>query len=1209
MKRFRLLILALAVAMPSALLAQQSSADDALQILSPTAAELGKYGRIPVDYFNGLPNITVPLTELKGKGYSVPVYLTYHAGGNKPEQHPGWVGEGWALHAGGCINRIVNGIKDEMNWKEYKTTYFPSPPTGVLVPFNPGYFYRMDEVQSTDWSIGDNILGIYSSSYHHGEDYYPDEFQVCIDDIQASFYFIGENHIKIVSQSDANFTAEYRVNTIEDQEMLYPNGRLEIYSVGSQKYYAHLYHYIEEIILTNHDGTKYYFGGDHSSIEFSISSRSSSNWDLIALANTWMLSKIERPDGEVILFSYDSHADVPIVVTRSHRIENFHERTSSSIIDHTIINTIEQSALRQDLAFTLLKPAYLSSIQSLRTAQRITFLSSPSNELKYNYNYPEFIARGILMTETSQDPNSISFDHLVAHDRYRCLNVITTSYGPVFNFSYQNTSSERLRLGGVNYASSDGIDKSYSMTYNSIRLPAYNSKQTDAWGYYNGMILGQTIADTVNINYNKTLIDGLLMQAEILTKLEYPTGGYSSFEYEPHQYGKIMTQFPFELKSASGYAGGLRVSRITDVDGAHNEVREFVYVRNGVSSGIVSGPPTFRAAANFIQYEVQYSFWQGFHNLAQTSTYDTYWEVPIAHLSSTRSSHVTYSFVKEVRGDGSYSEYEYSNHDSPGCMDELPVARLENANSIFLNDAFISLELIRGQLLSRSDFNNNGVLVAKEENQYSRDFSKYIKAVACQYKASGLLMRLSYLRIYSFFPSLINKTITRYSDSGTNPNVETLSYEYNEHRRVIRTTRCVNIQTEDSRILYNSDIDVTHGIYAEMCHAHVFDKPVEEITLRNGVVVEATLTTWKRAGDSLFVPAAQYKAPLGGGVSSFTPFNGYYVNPVYGDAETTYEQYDTIGNPLLIKDRAGRPTTLYWDSRKANPTFIVNNATNGTQTRAIPSYISHRDAGHYSSVTQITKSFDTVIEGAADFGFAPDAPVENVVLTVDGDTLTTREFLSIIGGPSYFSCHLQHLPSGSHLLTFTCTIKPIPHGEIFPLNGAQIMSLPILNLPFSGTLEITYLVPGAQEATFTANDVFFEDFEDQSGGPVGFNSEYGHYGSYMVSVEYLNPYRNHILDYWQKTGPGEWEYQRMPFTGNTIIGGNGITIDQVRVFPDDSEVESYTYDNRTGLLLSKTDSRGLVTSYTYDALGRLTVVKDNDGNPVTEYRYHYVTEE
>ena len=42
------------------------------QLLSPNAAELGRYGKNPVNYFNGLPGIVVPLTSVHAKGYELP---------------------------------------------------------------------------------------------------------------------------------------------------------------------------------------------------------------------------------------------------------------------------------------------------------------------------------------------------------------------------------------------------------------------------------------------------------------------------------------------------------------------------------------------------------------------------------------------------------------------------------------------------------------------------------------------------------------------------------------------------------------------------------------------------------------------------------------------------------------------------------------------------------------------------------------------------------------------------------------------------------------------------------------------------------------------------------------------------------------------------------------------------------------------------------
>lgn len=123
----------------------QAQNDDLPQVFSPNAAELGKYGKIPVSYFNGLPDISIPLTELRAKGYTLPVYLTYHASGNKPDQHPGWVGLGWTLHAGGCINRIVNGKKDELDRDENISIN-----GGIGPGFNPGYYWHRAITQNTD---------------------------------------------------------------------------------------------------------------------------------------------------------------------------------------------------------------------------------------------------------------------------------------------------------------------------------------------------------------------------------------------------------------------------------------------------------------------------------------------------------------------------------------------------------------------------------------------------------------------------------------------------------------------------------------------------------------------------------------------------------------------------------------------------------------------------------------------------------------------------------------------------------------------------------------------------------------------------------------------------------------------------------------------------------------------------------------------------
>ena len=47
-----------------------------VQVFSPNAANLGQYGQVPVNYFNGLPEISIPLTTFKAKDYDLPISLS-----------------------------------------------------------------------------------------------------------------------------------------------------------------------------------------------------------------------------------------------------------------------------------------------------------------------------------------------------------------------------------------------------------------------------------------------------------------------------------------------------------------------------------------------------------------------------------------------------------------------------------------------------------------------------------------------------------------------------------------------------------------------------------------------------------------------------------------------------------------------------------------------------------------------------------------------------------------------------------------------------------------------------------------------------------------------------------------------------------------------------------------------------------------------------
>ena len=80
---------------------------------SPTPAGISKFGNVPVSYFSGQPNISIPLYTLKDKDLQVPLSLNYHAGGILVNERPGWCGQNWSLMAGGVVTRTQRGLADE----------------------------------------------------------------------------------------------------------------------------------------------------------------------------------------------------------------------------------------------------------------------------------------------------------------------------------------------------------------------------------------------------------------------------------------------------------------------------------------------------------------------------------------------------------------------------------------------------------------------------------------------------------------------------------------------------------------------------------------------------------------------------------------------------------------------------------------------------------------------------------------------------------------------------------------------------------------------------------------------------------------------------------------------------------------------------------------------------------------------------------------
>src|SRR4028118_25573 len=80
---------------------------------SPEAANLGRFGDVPVSLNTGTAHLSIPLYQIGGKDLSLPISLDYAASGNRVSDVASWTGLGWTLNSGGLITRVVKGLPDE----------------------------------------------------------------------------------------------------------------------------------------------------------------------------------------------------------------------------------------------------------------------------------------------------------------------------------------------------------------------------------------------------------------------------------------------------------------------------------------------------------------------------------------------------------------------------------------------------------------------------------------------------------------------------------------------------------------------------------------------------------------------------------------------------------------------------------------------------------------------------------------------------------------------------------------------------------------------------------------------------------------------------------------------------------------------------------------------------------------------------------------
>lgn len=459
----------------------------------PNVASLGKYGEIPVSYFTGVPNISIPITSVQDGPLSTSVSLSYHAAGIKVAETASWVGLNWSLNAGGMISRTIQGIADD----------------GIYGYYNIGDYYAAAATNNSNPILALSASQGLISGQYDGE---PDIFNFNVGGISGKFYIDKNHNYQFIPQQDF---------------------KLEI--DGGLPF--------QGFTITNSDGTRYIFGKVIvNGVTREARDLSRSDGEAAANATTWYLLRIETYDKKSALDFYYDHEFYSYKSPATCKILS---PTGGCITpgQGTPPPTTQCSDNGEDL--------YHRYIRTNIEGKRLTKIVSPTNtvefiantdrqDLEANFNTGSSLKRALdtIKTYTLLSNGTINPDYCSKY---------ALSYDYYIDPNRPNyPEGKRLRLNTVQKMACNGSisEPPHEFTYQTGDIPYRLSKQVDHWGYYNGA----TANETKLINAPSTTINGFNygdsdrntnethMKKGVLTKIKYPTGGNTQFTYEANSY-------------------------------------------------------------------------------------------------------------------------------------------------------------------------------------------------------------------------------------------------------------------------------------------------------------------------------------------------------------------------------------------------------------------------------------------------------------------------------------------------------------------------------------------------------------------------------------------------------------------------------------------------------------------------------------------------
>lgn len=1150
---------------------------------APEAASLGKYTDMPVNYSSGLPQISIPMFTASSRDISVPVSLSYHAGGIRVEEIASREGLGWNLQAGGSITRTVRGIADDgsKGWldPERSVDDFEAAST------NNKYIYITEAI------AGDN-------------DFEPDVFNFSYPGGGGKFFFDENGDIITIPNTEHKIT----------YTMGGTLGGIASFVVTNTSGYKYYYGDYGGIAARDSTGTTQSFTDDGSTGGVTAPSDKARNQ-----YSSWYLLAIQSPVSDAIItFTYDYQTTKSLTRGSQTRMYDFTSEETCS----------PPMGLRTSYMLSENRETVLSKITFENGSIHFLYDTTERTDLEGGYALDKVLLR-------SDVGDTLKTFDLVQDYWTSTDHAGTTS--PFAAFIDKEHLTKRLYLKKVIETGENNTDpKEYLFDYEDASgMPNRFSFAQDVWGFFNGQYGNTSLIptfidpDTTSVTpTNETLlvVDGAKRRSDTesskvysLKSITYPTGGSAEFTYESNGVfiPKVDTIFarplfettPYEINEDTlvnyTYTSPNYSSEIQfDIDSTHlggrvrfNYTLDGCYQGEGEPGGIsYCGVQASLRGVTDTTYNRVLSLNEGAQFKLAEGTYKL--EIDIIEPDSVNAATAQITAFTNASPYAERSEYEV------GGLRILRTTMNDNfGNKLIKEYSYINNEygINAGDYISSGVLGTQKWVFHEEDVEYCTNLTVNADQLSSQSPVPAAGTGAGHV-VYTMVieTALPDNGLPLSKSSGT---TFAHGFALNQFDFAADTAFA---ETEQFPFAPYGQVDWMRG---NQIKQSVFQK---DGTAFEQIQLDSIQVAYTTTADSLYKRIRAMKVDQRG---SHKDWAYYYIYS--GNNHVTEKITKTTQENGVIE----QSTEYEYNNRWLRPDKTITNHSDGQTT--------------ISKVKYTDDTFGSELN-TSEKGIVADMADANILSPVLTETFAENESTPIAKSVTTYGYPSTHyLPVSTKI--WNRDTDTYEERLVYSYNSSGNYE----HIVKDGTQKVAYIWnygntrPTAQVTNVDdTDDIAYSSFESTGKGNWTYSGATTA-GNYLpsgarfynitggnITKTGLTGSKSYVVSFWAKYGTpivsnstdsgkglitngNGWIYHEKIVSGTSAItiSGSGY-IDELRLYPVEAQMSTYTYDPLRGVT-SMGSPNNLFTHYIYDEHGRLSMVKDQDGNILKKNEYAY----